>query len=71
MTLREHINQLSNREFAEMIVKEKAEEKYDYNWEEDLVYDGIEYTYVTTDNQEFYYREDAINHQIKLLEETK
>ena len=67
-TLRDHINQLSNIEFAEMIVQEKAEEKYDYNWEEDLVYDGIEYTYVTTDNQEFYYREDAINHQIKLLE---
>ena len=64
-TLRDHINQMSNRELAEMIVEE---ESYDYNWEEELIYDGIEYSYITTDKQEFCDREDAVEHQIKLLE---
>lgn len=68
MTLRDHINQMSNRELAEMIVEEHAEESYDYNWEEELIYDGIEYSYITTDKQEFCDREDAVEHQIKLLE---
>lgn len=67
-TLRDHINQMSNRELAEMIVAEHAEESYDYNWEEESVYDGIEYSYITTDKQEFCYREDAVEHQIELLE---
>lgn len=68
-TLRDHINQLSNKELAEMIVEEYAEEGYDYDWEEELIYDGIHYSYITTDKQEFCDREDAVEHQIKLLEE--
>lgn len=68
MTLRDHINQMSNKELAEMIVEEHAEESYDYDWEEELIYDGIEYSYITIDEQEFCDREDTIEHQIKLLE---
>jgi hypothetical protein len=56
---------MSNRELAEMIVEE---ESYDYDWEEDLIYDEIKYSYITTDKQEFYDREDSIKHQIELLE---
>ena len=67
MTLRDHINQMSNKELAEMIV-EHAEESYDYDWEEELIYDEIEYSYITTDKQEFCDREYAVEYQIELLE---
>lgn len=68
MTLREHLNELSNEEFAELIIKVQAEESYDYNWEEELVFDGIEYSYRTTDGNEYFYKSDALEHQLELLE---
>ena len=68
MTYREFLNELSNEEFAELIVKVQAEESYDYNWEEELVFDRIEYTYKTTDGNEFYYKSEALEHQLRLLE---
>lgn len=68
MTLREHLNELSNEEFAKLIVKERAEESYDYNWEEELVFDGVEYSYKTTNGNLFYYESEALEHQLELLE---
>ena len=50
-TLRDHINQLSNREFAEMIVDIDSDFEH----------------YITTDDATWYDREDAIKHQIELL----
>ena len=51
MTLRDHINQMSNRELAEMIVDIDSSEHY-----------------ITTDDANYTDREDAVEHQIKLLE---
>lgn len=51
MTLRDHINQMSNKELAEMIVDIDSNEDY-----------------VTTDDEIWYDREDAVEHQIELLE---
>lgn len=51
-TLRDHINQLSNKEFAEMIVDIDSDFEH----------------YITTDDATWYDREDAIKHQIELLE---
>lgn len=68
MILRDKINNMSNRDLAKMLVKEIAEEDYDYDWEEELMYNGITYSYKTTDGETYMDEDDAIEWQIKLLE---
>ena len=66
----DYINNLSDKDLAGLLVKEIAHEDYDwaYDGEDEYIdYVGLNYSYETTDGEEFGYKEDAIEWQIKLL----
>ena len=76
MTLRKYIKKANDRELAEMLIFIKSVEDYDYDCDDNLYQCGSMEYYVTTDGQMFggcgclfdSDAEDAINHQIKLLQ---
>lgn len=75
MTLRKYIKKAKDRELAEMLIFIKSVEDYDYDCDDNLYQCGSMEYYVTTDGQMFggyclddSDAEDAINHQIKLLQ---
>lgn len=68
MTLREKIKQMSDRELAEMLIQVKTEIDYDYDMDDELYECGEIDFYVTTNNNKFCIYDNAIQHQIKLLD---
>lgn len=68
MTLKEKIKQMSDRELAEMLIQVKTEIDYDYDMDDELYECGEIDFYVTTNNDSYYDYNDAIQHQIALLD---
>lgn len=70
ITFREYLFNLPNEKLAEYIVREVGEPEFDYDYNDDYVCIGTMTYYVTTDGEQFWHNgyEDAIKHQVKLLE---
>ena len=68
MTFKEYLFNLPNEKLAEYLVTFRCEEDYDYDYEDRLYCCGTITWHVTTDGQEFWYMDEAIEHQVKLLE---
>lgn len=70
MTFKEHLFNLPNEKFAELLITVRDEEDYDYDYDDNLYCCGTSTWYATTDGREFWYSEyeEAVAHQVKLLE---
>ena len=70
MTFKEYLFNLPNEKLAEYLVTFRCGKnyEYDYDYESRILSFGIERWYITTDGQEFWYMDNAIEHQIELLE---
>lgn len=73
MKFHEYIRSMSVQEFAEFLVRSGYLKEFDYEFDGesehpvDKYYEG----YTTTDGKSFYTEEDAVKHQIEILENEK
>lgn len=67
MTFKEYLFTLPDRELADYLVTTNTELDYDYDSDDNLYCYGESYYYVTTDGLEFWYHDEAIEHQTELL----
>lgn len=59
----------STKELAEALIREVMYEDFDYDWEENLVSNGVNSYYQTSDNERFSDYDEAVGHEIWWLEQ--
>lgn len=65
------IRQMPLEKLAKALVRLDHEEEWDYDWEEEPFYWGLQEIYVTSDGERFMYEEDAVEHEIWWLQAEK
>lgn len=72
MTEYEYFKSLPVEEFAKLVVQHefRYELDYAYDGEEEYPIDNLVEFYQTTDGQQFYFKDDAIEHQIEILKQS-
>lgn len=71
MTNFEHFKQLSLEETAAMLITVQNQENYDYDYDENLQYMGMDSVFVCSDGLDFEHYEEALEHEIWWLQQEK
>lgn len=59
----DYIRSLDVKQLAELLVQCESEPEYDYDWDEELQYEGQVDVYVTSDGERFDQYSDAVQHE--------
>ncbi len=71
MTNLEHLRQLPIKNLAEILIAVRVFEDYDYNYDEEMEYRGLDSVYVCSDGEEFEDYDDALDHELWWLQQER
>ena len=71
MTNLEHFRRLSLEDVAALLITTRTFEDYDYNYDEELEYRGLESVFVCSDGAEFEDYDEALAHEIWWLQQER
>ena len=71
MTNLEHFRRLPLEDVAALLITIRTFEDYDYNYDEELEYRGLESVFVCSDGEEFEHYDEALEHEIWWLQQER
>ena len=71
MTNLEYFRKLPLEEIAELLITVRTFEDFDYNYDEELEYRGLDSVYVCSDGEEFGDYDEALEHEIWWLQQER
>ena len=71
MTNFEYWKNLPLEDVAELLITIRTFEQYDYDYDENLQYTGLDSVFVCSDGEEFEHYEEALDHEIWWLQQER